>query len=152
MRQDSRLSRLLHVLLHMEEQEGPLTSEAIAGMLNANPALVRRTLAGLRNAGYVRSEKGHGGGWTLARPLSEISLLDVYRALGEPQVFAFGLANEAASCLVERTVNAAMERALQEARQTLLARFGEVALSDIAREFRDRYAKVRADGPDRHRP
>ena len=140
MRQDSRLSRLLHVLLHMAEAEGPITSDAIAKMLGSNPALVRRIMAGLRNAGYVRSEKGHGGGWTLARPLGEITLLDVHAALGRPELFAFGLANPAPQCLVEQAVNEAMRRALDDAEHTLLKRFGEVRLSDIADDFRERFA------------
>ena len=59
---DTRLSRILHVLIHMDQHEAPLTSEKIAIMLNTNPTVVRLTLAGLREAGYVNSEKGHNGG------------------------------------------------------------------------------------------
>ena len=143
MRQDSRLSRLLHVLLHMHGRDTPLTSETIAAMLGSNPAVVRRTMAGLREAGYVRSEKGHGGGWTLNRPLSEITLLDVYRALGHAELFAFGLSNEDPSCLVEQAVNSAMRRTLLEAEQLMLQRFGEVTLADLAADF----AKRRASHP-----
>jgi DNA-binding IscR family transcriptional regulator len=46
-------------------------------MNGTNPVVFRRTLAGLREAGFVRSEKGHGGGWMLAKPLAKVSLLDV---------------------------------------------------------------------------
>src|SRR5262245_55381991 len=74
MRHDTRLSDVLHVLLHMAQHEGPLTSEALAGAMGTNPVVVRRTLAGLRDRGYVRSEKGHGGGWVVARSLSDITL------------------------------------------------------------------------------
>ncbi|MGO8470311.1 hypothetical protein AB9F45_39265, partial [Rhizobium leguminosarum] len=37
---------------------------------------------------------GHGGGWTLVRPLSDITLLDVYNAIGEPHLFAIGPADD----------------------------------------------------------
>jgi len=141
MRQDSRLSRLLHVLLHMDGHDGPLTSETIAAMLGSNPAVVRRTMAGLREAGYVRSEKGHGGGWTLSRPLEEITLLDVYRALGHAELFAFGLSSEDPTCLVEQAVNSAMRKTMLEAEQLLLQRFGEVRLSDLAADFGARRAR-----------
>ena len=143
MRQDGRLSRMLHVLIHMDRHEGSATSEAIAGMLNANPVVIRRTMAGLREKGYVRSEKGHGGGWTLSRPLAELTLLDVYRAIGEPPVFAVGPACDRPECLVEQAVNAALEDALSEAERLLLGRFGQVTLADIAREFDERMVKVR---------
>ncbi len=147
MRQDSRLSRLLHVLLHMAEADGPLTSNRISKMLGSNPAVVRRIMAGLRDAGYVVSEKGHGGGWTLARPLSEITLLDVHRALGTPELFAFGLANPTPQCLVEQAVNATMRQALDMAEKALLKRFGEVRLSDIDDDFRALYATVLSTNP-----
>lgn len=142
MRQDSRLSRLLHVLLHMAEADGPITSDAIAAMLESNPALVRRIMAGLRETGYVRSEKGHGGGWSLTRPLSDITLLDVHAALGRPAIFAFGLANPAPECLVEQAVNGAMSEALEDAQKTLLARFADIRLSDIDADYRARLKTV----------
>jgi DNA-binding IscR family transcriptional regulator len=47
-----------------------------------NPVVLRRTMAGSREQGYVRSEKGHGGGWTLACDLSAMTLRDIYDALG----------------------------------------------------------------------
>ena len=84
-RRDSRLSRMLHVLIHMAEHDEPLTSEAVAG--------------------FMSSKKGHGGGWALAVPLEKITLLDVYRALGDPAVFAFGPTGEPADCLVEQAID-----------------------------------------------
>ena len=48
MSSDNRLSRMLHVLIHMDQREQPLTSDEIARMLNTNPVVVRRTMAGLR--------------------------------------------------------------------------------------------------------
>ena len=111
MRKDSRLSRMLHLLLHLSKFDKPATSEAIAGMLGTNPVVIRRTLAGLREHGYVASEKGHGGGWVLARPLEEITLLDIHRALGTPETFAIGNAQDNPTCAIERSVNAALGEA-----------------------------------------
>ena len=81
MKRDSRLSGVLHVLLHMAEQPGPATSEVLAAAMSTHPVVIRRIMAGLRDQGYVRSEKGHGGGWTLACDLSRVTLRDVYTAL-----------------------------------------------------------------------
>ena len=60
-KKDSRLSGVLHVLLHMREMDAPVTSETLAAIMRSNPAAVRRILAGLRRHGFVHSEKGHGG-------------------------------------------------------------------------------------------
>ena len=81
MSQDNRLSAVLHALLHMADHGGPLTSAQLAQMMSTNPVVVRRTMAGLREAGLVRSEKGHGGGWELARDLNSVTLRDIYDAL-----------------------------------------------------------------------
>jgi DNA-binding IscR family transcriptional regulator len=134
-RNDSRLSRMLHVLLHMARHDGPMTSGAIARMLGTNPVVVRRTMAGLRDAGYVRSEKGHGGGWAIAVDLATVSLLDVHRAVGGPRLFAIGSEHPNSDCAVERVVNEAVEDALRDAEALLVARLGAVSLAELAKGF-----------------
>lgn len=135
MRTDSRLPRVLHVLLHLEQIREPVTSDQIGNMLNTNPSLVRRTMAGLRKAGFVTATKGHGGGWVLERPLSEISLADVYAALGSPQLFALGQSGDAPDCLLERAANAATSNALEAARQTFQAELQNVTVADIVAPY-----------------
>src|SRR3989344_8590753 len=82
MKRDSRLSNVLHALLQGEGGGGPATSEAMAQAMQTNPVVVRRLMAGLLYAGFVSSAKGHGGGWVLSCPLTDITLRDIYEALG----------------------------------------------------------------------
>lgn len=117
-------------------------------MLDVNPVVIRRTMAGLRDAGYVTSEKGHGGGWRLARPLGEMTLLDIYHAIGKPPVFAVGPACDTPECLVEQAVNAALTDAFVAAEKLLLERLGDVTLADIARDFEARFAMLRGHGAE----
>jgi DNA-binding IscR family transcriptional regulator len=140
MRRDSRLSGVLHVLLHMAEHGGPVTSEVLAKAMGTNPVVIRRIMAGLRECGYVRSEKGHGGGWALARDLEEVTLRDVYDALGCPSLFAIGNRTDAPGCLVEQAVNKALDRALHDAEALLLARLGDVSLAMLSADFHARLA------------
>ena len=140
MRMDSRLSGVLHVLLHMAEQDGPVTSETLAAAMGTNPAVVRRTMAGLREQGFVSSAKGHGGGWGLARDLASVTLRDIYGALGSPRLLALGHRSDAPDCLVEQAVNAALDTAFREAEAVLLARLGEVSLAALSADFHARYA------------
>jgi DNA-binding IscR family transcriptional regulator len=137
---DSRLSGVLHVLLHLAEHDGPATSEVLAKAMQTNPVVIRRTMAGLRERGYVRSEKGHGGGWTLVCDFSKLSLRDVYEALGEPSLLAIGNRTEAPGCLVEQAVNAALGRLFDEAEAILLSRFGAVTLAQLSADFHERLA------------
>ncbi|WP_394652852.1 Rrf2 family transcriptional regulator [uncultured Sphingomonas sp.] len=140
---DARLSRMLHLLIHMDRMDGPLTSENAAAMLGTNPVVVRRTMAGLRDAGYVRSVKGHGGGWSLTGKLDDITMLDVHRALGDNRIFALGTADPSPVCLVEQAVNAALGKAMLEAETLLLHRLADVTLADIAADFDKRFTELR---------
>ncbi|MBI0537104.1 Rrf2 family transcriptional regulator [Roseomonas sp. KE2513] len=150
MMRDSRLSAVLHALLHMAEQDGPMTSEALALCMNTNPAVVRRTMAGLREMGLVRSEKGHGGGWHLASDLETVTLRDIYDALGAPQVFAIGNKTENPVCLVEQAVNDALDDAMREAEALLVRRLGDVTLAALSADFRRRLATRKRQGKASH--
>lgn len=138
MRLDSRLSGVLHLLLHMLEENGAMTSEALAKAMETNAVVVRRVMSGLRESGLVRSSKGHGGGWEVACDPAATSLLDIYRALGEPTLFAITHRQQAPKCLVEQSVNSALEEALNEAQSILLSRFGKVTLAEISADFHRR--------------
>ncbi|GAB1581576.1 Rrf2 family transcriptional regulator [Phyllobacterium phragmitis] len=143
MKRDSRLSSVLHALLHMAANDGPMTSEALAHCMNTNPVVVRRTMAGLREAGLVRSEKGHNGGWTLGRDLNAVTLRDIHMALGEPAIFAMGNRNEAPQCLVEQAVNTALDDTFHEIETLLIERFGRLTLAQLAEDFARRLAAHR---------
>ncbi len=142
---------MLHVLLHMARDERPVTSEQIAEMLGTNPVVVRRTMAGLRKAGYVRAEKGYNGGWMISCDLAEVTLLDIFHAVGGPRIFAIGLDRENPDCLVERVVNEAVADALQQAEASLLRRLGSVSLADLSAEFNALYG-TRCRNAATHKP
>ena len=154
MRYDSRLSGVLHVLLHMAEwdlaerdpadgfgradsaqPDRPVTSEMLAKTMGTNPVVIRRIMAGLREQGYVRSEKGHGGGWTLTCDLSKVTLRDVYNALGCPSLLAIGNRSDTPQCLVEQAVNASLNQAFRDAEALLLSRLDGVTLAALSADF-----------------
>lgn len=147
MRRDSRLSGVLHVLLHMADADGPVTSEVLAKVMDTNPVVLRRVMAGLRDQGYVRSEKGHGGGWTLACSLATITMRDVYTALGSPSLLAIGNRTEAPGCVVEEAVNAALGKSFEHAESLLLSCLGEVTLAALGEDVRSRLAARGAPRP-----
>ena len=129
MRNDFRLSRMLHVLVHLHGRKGTASSEEIATMLDTKPVLVRRMMAGLRTAGYVNSTGGRGGGWTLAADPDTITVLDVYRALEEPVIFAIGPSVDHPGCAAEEAITGTLNVALAQAAGHLMRQFGEIRLS-----------------------
>ena len=138
MRRDSRLSVALHVLVHMNELDALVSSETLGPMLGINPVVLRRTMAGLRDAGIVRSEKGHGGGWSLARKLEDVTLADVYEALGTPAPFGIGPRIESPGCLVEQAVNRSLANALARAEALLVRELRSISLAELSADVRGR--------------
>jgi len=141
MKRDSKLSGVLHVLLHLAESDHPATSESLAAAMQTNPVVVRRLMGGLREAGFVASAKGHGGGWVLSCPLSAICLRDIHEAVGAPALLAVGHRTESPGCLVEQAVNAALGGAYRDAEALLLERLGEVTLADLSEDFHQRLVR-----------
>ena len=144
MKRDSRLSNMLHALLHMAEHEtrtgSAMTSDQLSVCLSTNPVVVRRTMAGLREQGLVASEKGRGGGWRLAKSLDQVTLGQVNTALGEPGLIPEAPPVEAEGCLIEAAVNDALGETYAAARALLVARLNEITLADLAADFSRRLA------------
>lgn len=138
MRRDGRLSAVLHLLLHLSQETEPVTSESLAKATRTNPVVVRRILAGLRDEGLVRSDKGHGGGWVLACDLAKVTLRDVYAALGSPPLIALGHRADEPGCLVEAAVNAALGESFAAVEALFLSRLGEVTLARLSAEVHQR--------------
>ena len=131
MKKSTKLSDVLHILLHMAQSNDPITSENLAKAMQTNPVVVRRTMAGLRDKGFVVSEKGHGGGWQLSCDLESVTLHDVYTALGAPTMIALGNRTNTPDCLVEKAVGIATNDAFATAEATLVASFRDTTLADL---------------------
>lgn len=134
MTQDTRLARLLHVLVHMHLRAGVTTSETIAQMLHTNAVVVRRTMASLRDAGLVTSTGGRGGGWLLACALEKVTARHVYDAIAHNTAFAIAPAEDNPSCPVEAAVNKLLGGALQDAEAALLRTLGAKPLTALVTE------------------
>src|SRR4028118_301426 len=110
MKRGGRLSVALHILAHLAEAGGrPTTSEELAAHCQTNPVVIRRSLAGLREAGIVASVKGHGGGRTAARPPPPLSLREVYAGLGERGELVPDPRPSPHGCLIEAAIGDALD-------------------------------------------
>lgn len=125
----------------MAEAPGPMTSEDLGRVMQTNPVVIRRIMAGLRDQQLVSSEKGHGGGWTLSCDFNAVTLRDIYEALGSPEIFAMGNRSESPGCLVEAAVNKALTGAFEDAEALLMARFDGVTLAALSKDFHEAMVK-----------
>ncbi len=85
---NSKFSIAVHVLSMLSKCcDENMKSEYIAESVNTNPVVIRRLLAQLNAAGLVVSQTGACGGTQLSRKPEDISLLEVYRAVSQGEVF-----------------------------------------------------------------
>lgn len=133
MKRNSRLSLALHTVSHMAgDPQRMRTSSEIADHAGTNPVVVRRVLGRLRDAGLLTSEKGHAGGWRLARAPQDITLADVYLALDE-RLVASGDGNDAPDCSVEHALQKRVYSVLEDVEQSLVRRLAETPISDMCK-------------------
>ncbi|HET6380008.1 MAG TPA: Rrf2 family transcriptional regulator [candidate division Zixibacteria bacterium] len=72
------------VALARAEGEGPVSLASVARRERLPHAYIEQLVADLRRASLVTATRGKAGGYALARPASEISLVDAVRALDGP--------------------------------------------------------------------
>lgn len=136
---NSRFSVAVHILTLIAENAGePVTSEEIAASVNTNPSLIRRLLGMLARAGLARSQLGTGGGALLARPTTEITLLDVYRAVDDGELFAMHRERPNPRCPVGRNIQAALESRFDEATRAMEAELARSTIAGVVADVRVR--------------
>jgi Rrf2 family protein len=138
----SRFAVALHVLAHLADTPEPQTSEQLAACVGTNPVVVRRTLAGLRDAGLVASARGAGGGWMLTRKPADVTLRDIYTALGERLLVAIDVAAppptaRGSACAIRRAVSTTLDEFLDDADALLAARLNRITLASLAARIRE---------------
>ena len=79
----------------------------------------------------------------MACNLSDVTLRDIYAALGSPSLLAIGSRTETPLCLVEQAVNAALNQTFEEAEALLVSRLDEVTLAMLSADFHQRFEKAR---------
>ena len=78
----SRFTLAIHIFACIDTfgNECKVTSDFLAGSTNVNPVIIRKILGQLKGAGLSDGARGTGG-TTVAKPLDQITFLDVYRAV-----------------------------------------------------------------------
>lgn len=125
----------LHVLGFLTARGGqPLTSELLARTYGTSPVVLRRVLSKLRKAGLIATRRGVGGGSVLARPASEISLLDAYSALTDSPVLLPRHPGEHAG--PAKVLAAYINGIYADAEAALLQRLASVSVEQMDEEVR----------------
>lgn len=112
------------------DPDGLQTSAEIADHAGTNAVVVRRVLGRLREAGLLNSERGHAGGWQLARSPDSITLADVYLALDE-QMIATGHEHHTHDCSVEHALHERVSEVMADVERSLIERLAETTIAEV---------------------
>lgn len=133
MKISSRFTVAVHILsLVAIEQNELCTSEWIAESVNTNPVVIRRVIGKLRDAELVQVRRGVGGA-TLQKPLEEITLFDVYRAVDvvdEGELFQMH-DKPNPNCPVGANIEAVLELILLRAQEAMESVLHEITMEEL---------------------
>lgn len=125
-----RFKIAVHAVVWLAKSGGMLSSAMIASQVDSHATFMRRVLQTLSVSGIVASRGGREGGYMLRKPAEEITLGEIYAAVGTGPCEAAdedgGACGEAGAQL-----DTALERILQEAEQRTIAFLREYTIADI---------------------
>jgi DNA-binding IscR family transcriptional regulator len=133
----SRFAVAVHILSLLDiNKEGRNTSEYIAGSVNTNPVVIRRTMSLLNKAGLIHSSPGVAGA-TLARPTNEITLLDIYRAVQagvQDELFSIH-DNPNPQCVVGKNIQSTLEQNFAKAQNAMEQELAGITLKQVTSDL-----------------
>lgn len=131
MRKSTRFPAAVHILTMLAAIEDEyLSSDIIARSMDTNRVVVRRLIASLAEAGFVSSQAGVFGGARLEVSPSEVTLLDIYRAVEEEGLFRFHTPHP--RCKVGECVLSDLQAAINKAESEFEKQLSRTKLSDVA--------------------
>ena len=113
-----------------------ISSGTLAKSVNTSPSFVRRVVAKLSRAGLIRTTTGKTGACMLIKDIQTITLLDIYRAVEAPKVFAIHGYAASRECTVSRGIKGALGKVLDSAQQSMETNLKKTRLSDVMADLR----------------
>ncbi len=122
--------------------EGPVPLEELANRQQIPERYLSKIIQDLRRSGLIRSVRGAGGGYALADPPSEVSLLDVWQALEGP-LCPVDCIEEPERCkMADRCVTRDVWAELTACAVEVLA---SATIAELVRRHQERASKYRRD-------
>ena len=134
----SRFTIAIHMLSCMDVfgEDYKVTCDFMAGSIQVNPVIIRNILRQLKAAGIVTVKRGSGGA-AVARPLDEVTLLDVYRAVEcveDGELFHFH-ENPNPACPVGRNIHRVLDGKLDEVQKAMEDKLASFTLEDVKNDI-----------------
>lgn len=142
----SRFTIAIHIFACIAafETDYKITSDFLARSVNVNPVIIRRILQQLKAASLITVSRGSGGA-SIAKPLDEITLLDVYNAVecvDNGTLFHFHESPNA-TCPVGRNIHHSLDDKLNRIQKAMENEMSKITIADIVA---DTLASIEKEG------
>ena len=111
--------------------DAPVSSERIAASVDTNAVTIRRIFQALGRAGLVVRQMGPTGGARLARAPEHIDLGEVWRAVGDGELFAFPPSGGNPRCPMCCSVRPVLGEIFGEAEAALERTLSRITLAEV---------------------
>lgn len=133
----SRFTIAVHILACIDtfKKDYKLTSDFLAGSVNVNPVVIRRILQQLKAANLITVSRGSGGA-SIAKPLNEITLLDIYNAVecvDNGELFHFH-ENPNTACPVGRNIHNSLDEKLHRIQKAMEDEMRKITIAEIVKD------------------
>ena len=129
----SRFTMAIHMFACIDTfADQKMTSDFMAGSIGTNPVIIRKLLGQLKTAGLVEVARGTGG-VTITKPLSEITFLDVYKAVEctpDEKLFHFH-ENPNQACTVGRNIHHVLDDKLLQIQKAMEEELSKITLEEV---------------------
>ena len=133
----SRFTMAIHMFACIDYfKDQKMTSDFMAGSIGTNPVIIRKLLQQLKAANLIEVSRGTGG-VTITKELSEITFLDIYRAVEcspEEELFHFH-ENPNNDCPVGGHIHQVLDCKLKQVQDAMEQELARIMLSEVKENF-----------------
>ncbi|WP_446806360.1 Rrf2 family transcriptional regulator [Dialister sp.] len=136
----SRFTIAVHMLCYIAlfQDKEKVTSDIMAGSINANPVVVRRLLSQLKQRGMVTVNRGSGGAFLAMKP-EDLDFLQIYRTVEtveKGRYLPFPRKPESQRYLSwGRGIHQALDSKLMRVQEAMAREMKSITLADVLKDF-----------------
>ena len=140
----SRFTIAVHIFACIDTfgKDQKITSDFLSTSINVNPVIIRKILSSLKKSHLLNVQRGTGG-TTIAKPLDQITLFDIYQSVEcveNGELFHFH-ENPNTDCPVGRNIHVILDDKLQRVQAAMERELASITLEEVKRDT-EKYIKT----------
>lgn len=135
----SRFTIAVHIFACIDTfgKDQKITSDFLSTSINVNPVIIRKILSSLKKSHLLNVQRGTGG-TTIAKPLDQITLFDIYQSVEcveNGELFHFH-ENPNNNCPVGKNIHNILDNKLMRVQKSMEDELSSITLKDVIEDTR----------------